>query len=102
MRYKKRYFLLVLEGDIKLEEAEKMLFSTINKVEPFLAIRSNMRIIKERTKIKDEKVYMIISANNEYKHKVIFALSLISKFYKANLLTIKNSGNIKKINSFEF
>ena len=102
MRYKKRYFLVELDGVNSAEEFERQLYSTINKVEPFLAIRSNFRIIKDFTKTGENKTYGVLAVNNEYKYRVIFSLSLISKFYKANLLTITNSGNIKKIKSFKF
>ncbi|EGD71845.1 MAG: hypothetical protein CSMARM4_0012 [Candidatus Parvarchaeum acidiphilum ARMAN-4_'5-way FS'] len=102
MRYKKRYFLLRIEGVSSQEDAEKQLYSTLNKLEPFLAIRSNFRVIKGLTKFDGNNALVVIAVNNEYKYKVIFSLSLISKFYKSNLLTIMNSGNIKKIKSFKF
>ncbi len=78
------------------------MYSTLNNIEPFLAIRSNFRVIKGLTKFDGEKARGVIVVNNEYKYRVIFSLSLISKFYKSNLLTIMNSGNIKKIKSFKF
>lgn len=102
MRYKKRYFLVELEGVSNPDDFEKQLYSTLNKIEPFLAIRSNFRVIKDLTKIDGNKAIGVIAVNNEYKYRVIFSLSLISKFYKSNLLTIMNSGNIKKIKSFKF
>ena len=102
MRYKKRYFLVELYGVSNPEDFEKQLYSPLNKIEPFLAIRSNFRVIKGLTKTEDNKTIGIIAVNNEYKYRVIFSLSLISKFYKSNLLTIMNSGNIKKIKSFKF
>ncbi len=102
MRYKKRYFLVELENVDNAEEFEQQLYSTINKIEPFLGIKSNFKIIKELTKIGENSTFGVIAVNNEYKFDVIFALSLISKFYKSNLLTITNSGNIKKIKSFKF
>ena len=102
MRYKKRYFLVELEGVSNPEDFEKPLYSTLNKLEPFLAIRSNFRVMKDLTKTKDNRTVGVIAVNNEYKYRVIFFLSLISKFYKSNLLTIMNSGNIKKIKSFKF
>ena len=36
MRYKKRYFLVELEGVSNPEDFEKQLYSTLNKLEPFL------------------------------------------------------------------
>ena len=102
MRYKKRYFLIRTVGEKDQENPERLLYSVINKMEPFLAIRSNFRVIKELTKQKGDEVFFVVAVNNEYKYKVIFILSLISKFYKVNLLTICNSGNIKKIKSFKF
>ncbi len=102
MRYKKRYFLVEIEGVSNQEDFEKQMYSTLNKIEPFLGIRSNFKVIKDLTKTKDDKTIGIIAVNNEYKYRVIFSLSLISKFYKSNLLTIMNSGNIKKIKSFKF
>jgi RNase P/RNase MRP subunit POP5 len=102
MRYKKRYFLVELEGVSNPEDFEKQLYSTLNKIEPFLAIRSNFRVIKDLTKTDGSTTIGVIAVNNEYKYHVIFSLSLISKFYKSNLLTIMNSGNIKKIKSFKF
>ncbi len=102
MRYKKRYFLVELEGVSNSEDFEKQLYYTLNKIEPLLAIRSNFKVIKDLTKIEVNKAVGVIAVNNEYKYRVIFSLSLISKFYKSNLLTIMNSGNIKKIKSFKF
>ena len=102
MRYKKRYFLLELDGVSNPEDFEKQLYSTLNRIEPFLSIRSNFRVIRDLTKTDDYKTFGVIAVNNEYKYRVIFSLSLISKFYKSNLLTIMNSGNIKKIKSFKF
>jgi RNase P/RNase MRP subunit POP5 len=93
---------LELDGSLEEDNPEKIIFSVINKIEPLLAIRSNTRIIKDKIIKKGEKTYIILAVNNEYKYRVIFALSLISKFYKAKLLTIMNSGNIKKINAFKF
>ncbi len=101
MRYKKRYFLIELNGEFD-DSVDKIIFNTVNKIEPFLAIRSNLRVINDGIKKYKNKTYFIIAVNNDFKYRVIFALSLISKFYKANLLTIKNSGNIKKIKSFKF
>ncbi|MCL5420766.1 MAG: hypothetical protein M1284_03395 [Candidatus Parvarchaeota archaeon] len=102
MRYKKRYFLVELDGVDNADEFEKEMYSALNKMEPFLAIRSNFRIVKELTSPKDSRTRGVIAVNDEYKYRVVFFLSLISKFYKSNLLTIMNSGNIKKIKSFKF
>ncbi|MCL4398377.1 MAG: Rpp14/Pop5 family protein [Candidatus Parvarchaeota archaeon] len=102
MRYKKRYFLVEIDGISSQEDFEKQLYSTLNRMEPFLAIRSNFRVIKDMTKFDGSRAIGVIAVNNEYKYRVIFSLSLISKFYKSNLLTIMNSGNIKKIKSFKF
>ena len=100
MKYKKRYFLLLLKG-IKKEGTKDVIFGTINRMEPLLSIRANVRIHENLTKEIGGDTLCVISVKNEWKEEVIFLLSLIGKFYKSNMLTLRNSGNIKKIISEE-
>ncbi|MCL5009565.1 MAG: hypothetical protein M1433_01095 [Candidatus Parvarchaeota archaeon] len=101
MRPKKRYILASLSGVDSEEEFEKMLFNTITKLDPLLPIKGNFRVIKGLTRKADGGMIGVISIANKYKYDVIFLLSLVGKFYKANLLTLKSSGNINKVKKVE-
>ncbi len=101
MRYKRRYVLLSLDNVGNGEDPEKMLFFTLNKMDPLLSIKSNFRVIKELTRSGGGKAVLVVSVNNEFKDHVIFVLSLIGKFYKSNMLTIKISGSLKKLKEEE-
>lgn len=101
MRVKRRYFLVSLSGVDSEEEFEKRIFSVLNKMSPLLSIRANVRVVKELTLKKDGFVLGVISVNNVYKSEVLFILSLIGKFYKSNLLTLKSSGSLKRLKSEE-
>ncbi len=97
MRAKKRYLLIEISGVDSSEEFENRLRSTLNKMEPLISIKANVRIIKELFSRMPDGVLGVISVENSYKNQVIFLLSLIGKFYKSNVLTLKSSGSLKKI-----
>lgn len=97
MRIKKRYFLVSISGIDTQEEFEKRIFNTINKLAPLLVIKANIRVIKDLSIKIGQNIMGVISVNNDYKYEAIFILSLISKFYKSNLLTLKSSGSLKSI-----
>ena len=97
MRAKKRYLLIEISGVDSSEEFENRLRSTLNKMEPLISIKANVRIIKELFSHVSDGILGVISVENSYKNQVIFLLSLIGKFYKSNLLTLKSSGSLKKI-----
>ncbi len=97
MRIKKRYILVKINKVDSVDAFEKMIFSTLNKLEPFLATRSNIKVIKETCLKTQSDVVGVIKINNVYVNEVIFLLSLIGKFYKSNLLTLKSSGNLRKL-----
>ncbi len=101
MRYKKRYILLYISGLENGEDVEKLLYSTMNRVDPLLAIKSNFRVVKELTRSEGENATLVVSVNNESKDHAIFVLSLMSKFYKSNMLTIKISGSLKRLKEEE-
>jgi RNase P/RNase MRP subunit POP5 len=97
MRVKRRYFLVSISGIDSEEEFEKRIFFVANKLSPLLAIKSNLRVIKDRGIKTPDGFLGVVSVNNVYKSEVVFILSLIGKFYKSNLLTLKSSGSLKKI-----
>ncbi len=97
MHPKKRYILLFMDGVDTAEEFESRLFQTLIKLGPLLPIRGNFRVIKETTKRHENGFVGVVSVSNKYKYDVIFLLSLIGKFYKSNVLTLKSSGSLKKV-----
>ncbi len=97
MRTKKRYLLVEISGITSAEEFEKAVRSTLNNLEPLISIKANLRIIKDCFSSTPDSILGILSVDNSYKNQVIFLLSLIGKFYKSNLLTLKSSGSLKKI-----
>lgn len=101
MRQKRRYILLLLSGVESENEFESMLFQTIIKLDPLLPVKGNFRVVKELTRETEDGFIGVISIANKYKYEVVFLLSLIGKFYKSNLLTLKSSGSLKKIKEEE-
>lgn len=97
MRIKRRYVLVYMSGVDNRDEFEKRLFATVNRLSPLFAIKANLRTIKELYMGTKDGILGVISVNNEYKYEAIFILSLIGKFYKSNLLTLKSSGSLKSI-----
>ncbi len=97
MRAKKRYLLIEISGIDSVEEFDKRIRSTLNNMEPLISIKANVRVIKDCFSSTTNGILGIVSVVNSYKNHVIFLLSLIGKFYKSNLLTLKSSGSLKKI-----
>ena len=101
MRFKKRYILVFIEGMEDTGDFAKSIFSLLNRFDQFFGIKARVRVIPELTIKAKKGILGVISVDNEFKYHVVFLLSLFSKFYKANLLTIKNSGNLKRIKEEE-
>jgi hypothetical protein len=101
MRPKKRYILLSMSDVDSEEEFESRLFQTIIKMDPLLPIKGNFRLIRNLNKKIGGGFLGVISIGNKYKYDAIFLLSLVGKFYKSNLLTLKSSGSLKNIKKEE-
>ncbi len=97
MRFKKRYVLVFVDGFDDVDGFSKAVFSVLDRFDQFLAIRARVKVIPELTVKTKNGLLGVISVSNEQVQHVIFLLSMFSKFYKANLLTIRNSGNLKRI-----
>ena len=97
MRFKKRYVLVFVDGFNDVDGFSKAVFSILDRFDYFLAIRAGVKVIPELTVKTKNGLLGVISVSNEQVQHVIFLLSMFSKFYKANLLTIRNSGNLKRI-----
>lgn len=101
MRQKRRYVLLLLSGVGDESEFESRLFQTIVKLDPLLPIKGNFRVVKGLTKPVEGGVMGVISVANSYKYDAVFLLSLVGKFYKSNVLTLKSSGSLKRLKKEE-
>ncbi len=101
MRYKRRYLLIAISGIDSPEEFEKRIHFTLNKLDPFLGIDANVRIIKELTLKSKNDVIGVISVNNKYLNHAIFILSMMGRFFKSNLLTLISSGSLKRLKAEE-
>lgn len=101
MHEKRRYILFFVNSIIDADGLEKMIYEAVNKLDKTLSIRSNLRLIKDLFIQRGNEVLSVMSVNNKYKYDVIFILSLISRFFPAiNLVTLKNSGSLKKIKRY--
>lgn len=98
MREKKRYFLLCASGVKDIKETSDILYRLMNGMDKTLAIRSNLRVIKDLYRNEDNCILTVISVINKYKYDVVFTLSLSGRFFPTvNIVTLKNSGSLKKL-----
>ena len=101
MRYKRRYVLVKIIGITSAEEASKAVYSTMNRLYPLLGIKSNFRVLNELAVKLDGEIMTVVSVSNKYINDAIFILSLMRRFYNANLITVITSGSLRRIKSEE-
>ncbi|MCW1294160.1 MAG: hypothetical protein OH316_00975 [Candidatus Parvarchaeota archaeon] len=97
IRYKKRYILAKIPALDSVERLRELVYSTVNRFEPTLGIRSNLKVIDDVYLRDDDGLLGVIRVNNRYKYQVIFTLSLMERVFPFNLITLSNSGSLKKL-----
>ncbi len=86
-----------IDGPNDEEDVSKVIFSTVNRMDPFLNIRANLRVIKETFARTDSGSLIAVAVNNKYKYSFIFNVSMMRKFSSSNALTLTMSGSLKKL-----
>ncbi len=97
MRYKKRYILVRVSAVENIEKFRDLVYSTVNKFEPTLAIRSSLKVIDDVYLKEKDGLLGVIRVSNKYKYQVIFTLSLMERDFPFNLITLSNSGSLKRL-----
>ncbi|MBE5729627.1 hypothetical protein IG206_02400 [Candidatus Parvarchaeota archaeon] len=97
MRYKKRYILVKVSAIDSVEKFRDLVYSTINKFEPTLGIKSNLKVLDDVYLREKGGLLGVIRVSNKYKYQVIFTLSLMERAFPFNLITLSNSGSLKRL-----
>lgn len=97
MRHKKRYILAEIPSADSIEKFRELVYSTVNKFEPTLGIRSSLKVMDDVYLKRKGGLLGVIRVGNKYKYQVIFTLSLMERAFPFNLITLSNSGSLKKL-----